>query len=127
MKSLLFIVALFISSTTILAQSASTAASNHVFVMCDEEGTPITSSGQSFYLAFYTNGQVIMMCGSTLERAISNVKAAPSTSKSGTWESYGSKLWFTWSDGSRSEDWYINTYTGNFQAGSIIMRDLGKF
>ncbi len=109
------------------AQNAKSAASSHVFIMCDENGSPLTSSGQSFYMAFYNNGQVILMCGSDLDRAITNRKSNPSTSKSGTWQASASKLWFTWSDGKRSEDWILDSYSGNFKSGGVLLKDLGKF
>ena len=127
MRNLLILVTLFVTFGTANAQSAKTAASNHVFIMCDEYGSPITSSGQSFYLAFYENSQLIMMCGSDLSRAISNKKANPATSKTGTWQSSGGRLWFTWSDGKRSEDWIVDSYSGNFKSGTTMLKDMGKF
>ena len=127
MKNLLTLVMIFFAVGIAKTQSANTAASDHVFVMCDEYGSPIISSGQAFYMAFYSNSQVIMMCGSDLSRAISNKKSNPSTSKSGTWQSSASKLWFTWSDGKRSEDWILDGYSGNFSSGSVLLKDLGKF
>lgn len=118
---------MFLSLEVMQSQNAKTAATSHIFIMCDEYGTAITSSGQSFYMAFYENGQVIMLCGSDLDRAISNRKANPSTSKSGKWQSSASRLWFTWSDGKRSEDWILDSYSGNFKSGGVLLKDLGKF
>jgi hypothetical protein len=104
------------------SEKARNAAADHVFVMCDSDGSPVTLSGQSFYLTFYSSGQVIMLCGSDLKRAINN-----GATKTGTWSFSGREIWFTWSDGKRSEDWTLDSYSGNFSSGNSILRDLGGF
>ena len=104
------------------AQSAKSAASNHAFVMCDSYGSPTTYSGQSFYLSIYSTGKVIMLCGSDLNRAMKN-----GATKTGTWSSSKGSRWFTWSDGKRSEAWTLDSYSGNFSSGNVILKDLGGF
>lgn len=104
------------------SQTASAAVSNHVFQMCDSGGEAITSYNQSFYMSFYKNGIVLMLCGSNLGNAINN-----GAKKSGTWKSSGNRVWFVWSDGKRSEDWILDEYTGNFVCSSSILKNLGKF
>jgi hypothetical protein len=127
LKYLLFVAVVCLVSKTAIAQNAKTAASNHVFKMCDGYGSPITSSGQSFFLTFYTNGKAIMMCGSDLSKAIRNMKNDPSTSKSGTWQSSENRLWYTLSDGKKSDGWTLDPSTGNFKKNDLLLEDLGAF
>ena len=122
MKNLLILATVLLTFQFANAQSAKSAASNHVFVMCDTYGSPTTMSGQSFYISFYSNGKVIMLCGSDLSRAIKN-----GSTKTGTWSSSNESLWFTWSDGKRSEAWTLDSYSGNFSSGNVILKDLGGF
>jgi hypothetical protein len=122
MKNLMILATLLLTFQFANAQSAKSAASNHVFVMCDSYGSAVTMSGQSFYLSFYSTGKVIMLCGSDLSKAINN-----GATKTGTWSSSGGSLWFTWSDGKRSEDWSLDSYSGDFSSGSSILKDLGGF
>lgn len=122
MKNLLILVTMLITFQVANAQSAESAASNHVFVMCDTYGSPTTMSGQSFYISFYSTGKVIMLCGSDLSRAIKN-----GATKTGTWSSSERSLRFTWSDGKRSEAWTLDSYSGNFSSGNVILKDLGGF
>ncbi len=127
MKQLFILAIAFLTFTKTNAQSAKTAVTNHAFIMCDSDGIPVSSSGQSFFLSFYSNGKVIMLCGSDINQAIKNRKINAATSKTGTWKSSGDRVWFTWSDGKRSEDWILDTDTGNFYSGTVMMKDLGKF
>ena len=122
MKNLLILVTVLLTFQVANAQSAKSAASNHVFGMCDSYGSPTTMSGQFFYISFYSTGKVIMLCGSDLSRAIKN-----GPTKTGTWSSSNGSLWFTWSDGKRSEDWTLDSYSGNFSSGNVTLKDLGGF
>ncbi len=122
MKNLLILVTMLLTFQVANAQSAKSAASNHVFVMCDSYGSPTTYSGQSFYLSFYSTGKVIMLCGSNLSTAIENGAA-----KTGTWSSSYGSLWFSWPDGKESATWTLDSYSGNFSSGDSILKDLGGF
>ena len=90
--------------------------------MCDRDGEAITSYDQSFYMSFYKNGKVLMLCGSNLGSAINN-----GAKKSGTWKSSGNRVWFIWSYGKRSDDWILDEYTGNFVSSSSMLKNLGGF
>jgi hypothetical protein len=122
MKNILILTMFLLSFQFAHAQSAESAASNHVFVMCDGLGSPINVNGQSFYLSFYSTGKVLMFCGSDLTIAIKM-----GATKTGTWSSARSLLWFTWSDGKRSKDWLLDDNLGYFRSGNSIMKDLGSF
>jgi len=47
--------------------------------------------------------------------------------KKGTWSSNNESLWYTWAAGGRSGPWTLNSYSGNFSSGSVMMKDLGTF
>jgi len=122
MKNLLILATVLLTFQVANAQSAKSAASNHVFVMCDSYGSPTTLYGQAYYISFYSTGKVIMLCGRDLSSAIKN-----GATKTGTWSSSDKSLWFTWSDGKRSEAFTLDINSGNFSSGSVLLKDLGGF
>ncbi len=121
MKKIFFFVVLFVLCNVSKAQSAYPAMSNHVFLMCESDGTPLVMYGQAVYMTFYESGQCIMLMGSDLSKAISN-----GAKKTGKWTSAGGSAWWTWSDGKRSDDWIVYG-DGNFYSGSSMLKDLGAF
>lgn len=129
MKKFLVLVILVFAINKANSQTVENAVSNHVFVIGDSYGTPVYTAGQAMFISIYSNGKVILMMGSDLSNAISNMKSVPSTSKTGIWltSEKDSKLWFVWTDGKKSIDWILDSYTGTFKAGSSTLKDLGKF
>ncbi|MFN5182883.1 MAG: hypothetical protein ACK5D5_07640 [Bacteroidota bacterium] len=121
MKKLFFVLFAFLSINFAIGQAKS-GVSNHVFLMCDQSETPLMMYGQAFYIVLHNNGKVQMICGKDLSSAISN-----GPTKSGTWSASGSNVWWTWSDGKRSEDWKFNSYSNNLSTGSSVLKDMGKF
>lgn len=129
MKKILVLVILMFAINKANAQTVENAVSNHVFVIGDSYGSPVYTAGQAMFISIYSNGKVILMMGSDLNNAISNMKSVPSSSKTGIWltSEKESKLWFVWTDGKKSIDWIFDAYTGKLKAGSSTLKDLGKF
>jgi|LauGreDrversion4_2_1035121.scaffolds.fasta_scaffold133298_1 hypothetical protein len=118
----LFLLSLMMLTFGFANAQASTAVKNHVYVMCDEYEIPSIISGQAIYIVLYSSGTVHMLIGKDLSTAIDN-----KATKTGTWSAYGSTVWWTWSDGKRSENMYYDDYSGNLKSGALILKDLGSF
>jgi hypothetical protein len=104
------------------------SVANHVFSMGDTDGTPSRISGQIVFIVFYSSGECIMFMGSDLSQAIKYLKSNPELSKRGSWQSMGNSIWWTWNDsGRRSDDWRLDTYSGNLYSSDSMLKDLGGF
>ena len=88
----------------------------------ESDGTPFVMYGQAVYMSFFESGVCHMMIGSDLSTAIRN-----GAQKRGEWQNSGGTLWWTWSDGMRSDDWSLDSYSGDFSSGNSILKDLGRF
>lgn len=127
MRKVIFI-ALFILVKNVIAQEAKYFASQHIFILCEENGLPFNYSGQHYYFVFHKNNQLMMICGSSIEKAIANRTSLPSSSKSGVWKDTANKMLFSWSDGKKSEEWILDSNSGNFKSLSgMILKNLGQF
>ena len=125
-KCIIFVTCL-ICFTNIKAQSIKIAVTNHIFILCDSEGIPVTSKEQSFFLNFHSNGKVTMLCGGDLNHAMENKKINKSTTMSGFWKSSDNNIWFKWSNRKTSEIWTWDFNTGSLYSEGFLMKDLGVY
>jgi hypothetical protein len=122
MKYLLF-ASVFFLTLEANSQSLNSIVSNHVFVMCDEYGTPSEVYDQYFYMVFHSNGTINLLCGSTLDKAIDN-----GSKKLGTWSTSGGSVSWRWSDSGEGGTASRNGYSENLVgSGGGIFKNLGGF
>jgi hypothetical protein len=122
MKNLLLASLLFFAVEA-SSQSLNSIVSNHVFVMCDEYGTPSDAYGQYFYMVFHSNGTMNLLCGSTLDKAVDN-----GAKKTGTWSSSGGSVTWKWIDSGEGGTASRNGYSENLLgSGGSIFKNLGGF
>ncbi len=73
MKNVIILTSFLFVFQCAIAQSTKSVASNYVFVMFDSLGSTVSMIGQSYYFPFYSKVKVIMLCDSSLSKAINNV------------------------------------------------------
>ena len=104
------------------SNNLNSSVANHVYLMCDEYGSPTVIYGQAIYMVFHSNGLAQMLMGKDLSTAIDN-----KVTKTGTWSALSNTVYWTWSDGMRSENFEFNSYTKNLTSGDLLLKDMGEF
>lgn len=122
MKTILFSFFILFSSH-VGAQSMSSIVENHVFVMCDEYGTPSDmGNGIHVYMVFHKNGSCNMLMGEDLSSAIDF-----GSMKSGKYSVSSSSVSFTWNDTGKGNTWRRRGNTDDLTTDGNIIKNLGGF
>jgi hypothetical protein len=124
MRNFFLILISALAINPLFSQSTRSLVTDHVFLTTDEDENPTIVNGVAIYIVFHDNGNVQMLMGSDLSKAI---RIGPR--KSGNWTVTGSTVRWTWSGGSESSEFYYNSSSTNLisQTGSVILKNLGSF